>query len=187
MTEHARQTLLVVTGNPGKAREIGEITGWPVEAVEIDLPEIQSLDVAEVAAAKVQAAYERVGKPVVVDDTGMSLDALGGLPGALVAWFLDTIGPEGIWRLLEGHADRRASVVTCIGYHDGVDVHVFSGEVRGAVPIEMRGAGGFGYDPIFVPDGHDITYAEMSAEEKNTVSMRKIALERFRDYLTAQE
>lgn len=179
----ANNSLVVVTGNKGKAAEIGAITGLNVEAIPLDIQEIQSLDVEEVARHKALAAYNEVKKPVVIDDTGMIIEALNGLPGALVAWFLDSLGPEGILRLVGDATDRRASVSTCIGYADENGVKTFVGTIHGQLTSEVRGTNGFGYDPIFIPDGEDRTYAEMTSEEKNAHSMRKEALVKFKAYI----
>jgi non-canonical purine NTP pyrophosphatase (RdgB/HAM1 family) len=175
--------ITVVTGNSNKAREIEAITGTSVDSIDLDIKEVQSLSVAEVAREKALAAYRALGVPVVVDDTGMSIVALAGLPGALVAWFLDTIGPQGILRLMRENEDRRASVSTCIAYCEGSDVQLFEGVIEGTISREMRGTNGFGYDPIFIPNGQSKTYAEMTVEEKNAVSMRSIALSKLRQYL----
>lgn len=177
------ESLVVVTGNKGKAAEIGAITGLNVEAVNLDIAEIQSLDVEEVAKQKALSAYNLVKRPVVVDDTGMNIDAIKGLPGALVAWFLDTLGPEGILRLVDNEANRKASVSTCIGYADESGARTFLGTINGSLTSECRGTNGFGYDPIFVPDGQNRTYAEMSSDEKNSHSMRKEALVKFKEFL----
>lgn len=182
-----RKTLTVVTGNASKAAEIGAITGWPVEAVKLDILEIQSLDLEQVAREKALAAYRAVGKPVVVDDTGMTISALNGLPGPFVAWFLDQLKPQGILDMVQGKADRRAEVATCIGYADEHGAHTFLGTVAGTITTELRGEGGFGYDPIFIPDGQTKTYAEMTIEEKNAISMRSIALGKLRDFLNQSE
>ena len=177
------KTITIVTGNPNKAKEIEALIGAPVESASLDIKEVQSLSVAEVAREKALAAYRALGVPVVVDDTGMNIEALGGLPGALVFWFLDTIGPEGILRLMRDSEDRRASVSTCIAYCEGPDVRLFEGIIEGTVSTEIRGTNGFGYDPIFIPNGQSKTYAEMTTEEKNTISMRSIALSKLRDFL----
>lgn len=176
-------SLTVITGNRGKAAEIGAILGMVVEHQALDITEIQSLDVEEVARDKAARAFEMIGKPVIVDDTGMSVQALGGMPGALIAWFLDNIGPDGILKLLDGSTDRRASVSTAIGYADNRGVHVFIGTVQGSIPDEPRGTNGFGYDPIFIPEGQEQTYAEMTSEQKNLGSMRAIALAKLADFL----
>jgi XTP/dITP diphosphohydrolase len=177
------EKITVVTGNSNKAREIAAITRISVDQVDLDIKEIQSLSVAEVAREKALAAYRALGAPVIVDDTGMSITALGGLPGALVTWFLGAIGAEGILRLMRDSEDRRASVSTCIAYCEGSDVQLFEGVIEGTVSREIRGTSGFGYDPIFIPNGQSKTYAEMTAEEKNVVSMRSIALSKLSQYL----
>jgi len=179
--------VLVITGNQGKADEISAITGLAVETRKLDIPEIQSLSVKEVASIKAKAAYDIVKQPVIVDDTGMSIEALNGLPGAMIVWFLDSVGPQGILDMIKGQENRKASVSTCIGYADQSGVWTFTGIVEGIIPKELRGEGGFGYDSIFIPDRHNKTYAEMSAEEKNEISMRKIALEKFREFLKKGE
>ncbi|MGH9200554.1 MAG: RdgB/HAM1 family non-canonical purine NTP pyrophosphatase [Vicinamibacterales bacterium] len=180
------RSLLFVTGNKGKAAEVAAIIGWDVDPVKLDLAEIQSLSVEEVAAAKAMEAYRQLQRPVVVDDSGMTIDALSGLPGALLAWFLDTLGPDGILKLIDRSANRRASVSTCIGYADAEGAKTFLGVIEGQLTTERRGANGFGYDPIFIPDGQQLTFAEMSSEQKNAHSMRSIALLRLKAFLEAR-
>jgi non-canonical purine NTP pyrophosphatase (RdgB/HAM1 family) len=114
---------------------------------------------------------------VIVEDTGLYLDALNGLPGALVRWFLVTIGPAGICALIPAGADRRATARTAVALCDGGGVEVFVGETPGVVAAAPAGAGGFGWDPIFRPDGASRTFAEMDQAEKNVYSMRRQALE----------
>jgi len=177
------KNITVVTGNPNKAKEIEALIGAAVESASLDIKEIQSLSIGEVAREKALVAYQALGVPVIVDDTGMNITALGGLPGALVFWFLESIGPEGILRLMRGSEDRRASVSTCIAYCEGSEVQLFEGTIQGTVSKEIRGGNGFGYDPIFIPDGQSRTYAEMTPQEKNTISMRSIALAKLRDFL----
>jgi XTP/dITP diphosphohydrolase len=183
MEQPTMKTITVVTGNINKAKEIEKITGFPVENFDLQIKEIQSLSVAEVAREKAIAAFQSLKRPVIVDDTGMSIAAIGGLPGALVSWFLDSIGPEGILRLLGDNSDRRAIVSTCVAYCDGDKVEVFEGAVEGTISDRPRGENGFGYDPIFVPAGGEKTYAEMSSAEKNAVSMRSIALGKLKSFL----
>lgn len=178
------KTLIVVTGNVSKANEITAITGWQATAVDVKIPEIQSLDIEEVAREKALAAHRQLNKPVVVDDTGMFIEALGGLPGPLVSWFLDSLGPAGLLHLVRDAENRSARVATCIAYADMSTVKTFVGTVEGELSTELRGDNGFGYDPIFIPKGSKKTYAEMTSAEKNAISMRKLALEKFREYLS---
>lgn len=178
-----QKEILFITGNNKKVEEVRAITGLNVSAKKLDILEIQSLDVEEVAKAKALAAFRAVGRPVIVDDTGMSIDALGGLPGALVAWFLDSLQPTGILRLMANEKNRKASVSTCIAYADETGVSTFTGTIQGTIAILPRGENGFGYDPIFIPDGCDKTYSEMTTEEKNEISMRKIALLKLKKFI----
>ena len=177
------KNIIVITGNEDKAKEISDILGIKVESKKLDIPEVQSLSVEEVAKAKAQAAYDIVKQPVIVDDTGMHIEALNNLPGALVVWFLDELGPKGIIDLIKDKENRKAKVSTAIGYADKNGVQVFVGEVNGEITKELKGIDGFGYDPIFIPEGYNKTYAEMSHEEKNKISMRKIALMKLKDNL----
>ena len=173
--------LLLVTGNPGKVREVEAIIGRPVKQLALDLPEIQALDVAEVAREKALTAWREVAQPVVVEDTGLYIDALGGLPGALVKWFLQAIGPAGICRLVPEFALASATARTAVALCDGGRVDVFIGETRGVIVEDPVGEGGFGWDAIFRPDGSPRTFAEMDAAERAVYSMRSQAFERLRD------
>ncbi len=172
--------IVFVSGNAGKAREVEAILGAPVERLPLDLPEIQALDVAEVVRHKAAAAFVAAGRPVLVEDTGLYVDALSGLPGALVKWFLQTIGPAGMCAMLPTDAPRGATARTAVALCDANGVEVFVGEVRGEIARAPAGIGGFGWDPIFRPDGASRTFAEMEQDEKNRHSMRRAALEHLR-------
>jgi non-canonical purine NTP pyrophosphatase (RdgB/HAM1 family) len=174
-------SLLFVSSNPGKLREVEAVLGAPVDRLDLDLPEIQALAVDEVARHKATTAFERAGRPVVVEDTGLYVAALRGLPGALVRWFLATVGPGGICDLIPPGADRAARARTAVAYHDGEVVEVFAGETPGTIVAAPAGRGGFGWDPIFRPAGASRTFAEMETAEKTAYSMRRQALERLRD------
>lgn len=178
-----RDRLLFVTSNAGKVREVEAILGAPVEQLDLDVPEIQTLDVEVVVRQKALAAFAAAGRPVLVEDTGLYLDALHGLPGALVRWFLATIGPEGICTLIPPGVDRGARARTALALCDGETVEVLTGEVPGLIVPGPRGEGGFGWDPIFQPIGTTRTFAEMDWEEKNVYSMRRKALEDLRTRL----
>ena len=176
-----RDQLLFVSSNAGKAREVEAVLGTPVARLELDLPEIQALAVDEVARHKALTAFERTGRPVVVEDTGLYVEALRGLPGALVRWFLVTIGPGGICDLIPPGTDRAARARTAIAYCDGETLEVFPGETPGVIVPAPVGQGGFGWDSIFRPLGASGTFAEMDTAEKTLYSMRRQALERLRE------
>ncbi|TCJ34651.1 RdgB/HAM1 family non-canonical purine NTP pyrophosphatase [Parafrankia sp. BMG5.11] len=175
--------VTLVTGNTGKAREYASLLGIEVSATSVDLIEIQSLDVVKVVERKVEDAYAKLRSPVIVDDTGLTLSAWNGLPGALVAWFHDTVGAQGILDMAAGVSDRGATVMTALGYADETGIRVFAGTVHGSLTTEPRGSGGFGYDSIFVPAGSPFTFAEMSSEQKNAISHRRLAADALRKYL----
>lgn len=177
--------ILLATSNEHKAHELQLLLDRPVQRVKLDLPEIQAVDVREVIEAKAREAYRLVGKPVFVEDTGLAFVAWNGLPGALVRWFLERVGNAGICQMLEGYEQRTASAETCIGYFDGAHCFVFSGVVTGQIVHTPRGSGGFGWDPIFMPEGWGKTFAEM-AGEKNVVSMRKLAVLKLKAFLEEQ-
>lgn len=179
--------ICLITGNPGKIKEFSALLGFPLDHEKLDLIEIQALDVKEIAAFKVEQAYKVLKRPVMIDDTGFSVREWHGLPGALITWFLKTVGPEGIIKMAAGLTDRTVDVTTVIGFADESGVQVFSGTVRGKIPPEPRGSGGFGYDSIFIPDGSELTYAEMSMEEKNKVSMRRFAVDDMKSKLFSKQ
>ena len=177
-----------VTTNEHKRREAQAILGVELEGASFggrDLPEIQALDVAEVAAEKALRAYGSLGAPehpVLVEDSGLVIRAWNGLPGALTKWFVSCVGNEGILRMLCGQ-DRSALAVCAVAVA-GVDgqVRVFRGEVAGTLAPEPRGASGFGWDPIFIPEGSELTYAQMG-DAKNEDSHRARALKAARGWL----
>jgi XTP/dITP diphosphohydrolase len=179
--------LLFVSSNPGKVREVEAIVGAPIAQLDLDLPEIQALDVTEVARHKAQTAFEQVGRPVLVEDTGLYIDALGGLPGAFVRWFLATIGPAGICDLLPAGTARTAQARTVVALCAGDEVDVFRGETPGEITLAPEGDGGFGWDAIFRPDGSDHTFAQMDAGERARYSMRRLALEHLRDRIQTSD
>ncbi len=168
------------TGNQNKLREVNEILGRNLEQIAIELYEPQGLDVAAVIREKAEDAFHKTGKFVLVEDTALEFRAWNGLPGALIKWFLDTVGNEGLLKMLTDVEDRRAVAKTAVGFFDGNNAHVFVGEIEGTIADTIRGSGGFGWDPIFIPDGFDKSFAEMTSQEKNAVSMRSRALEKMK-------
>lgn len=167
---------VLVTGNAHKLDEARRLVGRGLAARGIDLPEIQSLDLAEILAAKAQAALEACpGETVVVEDVGLELDALDGFPGPLIKWMLETMGAAGLARLAHtlgaDGATARCGLLLARGdervYAEGVTV--------GRLLPSPRGERGFGWDPIFVPEGEERTYAEVPARRKDAIGHRGLA------------
>lgn len=180
------ESLTYITGNPGKARLLSLYLDFPVIHRPIDLIEIQSLDGAEIIEFKAKEAYKQVGGPVLVEDTSLRFLALGKLPGPLVKWFLAELGTEGLCRLLDGFPDRSALAETQVGLYDGQRFQAFSGARAGSIARVPRGSNGFGWDPIFIPEGCDKTWAEMTDEEARETSMRSMALKKLEEYLKSK-
>jgi XTP/dITP diphosphohydrolase len=178
--------LTLCTSNDGKRREFERILGIPLTTAPIDLAEIQSIDAGQVCRAKAALAYELLKAPVLVDDTGFELAGLGGFPGALVTWALEAGGVEILHRMLPRGGPADAAAITCIGLADERGVHVFSGRIAGTVLAEPRGTKGFGFDPVFVPQGATKSYAEMDDSEKDGCSPRGVALEKLAMHIRAR-
>lgn len=176
--------ITVVTNNPHKAREIALFFEGVAEVdhVALECPEIRDDSVRKIAEKKAEYAYGILRTPLICDDTGFYVHALRGFPGPYAAYVQRTIGNEGILRLMEGVADRRAHFETAIAYAFGEGIRVFSGKIQGRV-VPPRGEGGFGYDPIFEWRGR--TLAEMSPREKNRISHRARALGKLREFLVS--
>jgi len=174
-------TLYFITGNKGKLAEVQSILGG-VEALDIDLPEIQSLDAHEIIKAKLEEAQKHHDGEFIVEDTSLYFEGLRGLPGPLIKWFMKTIGNDGLYKTAEAFGNFNAEAKTIIGYSDTQNnISFYEGNIKGTI-VSPRGDG-FGWDPIFQPENYSKTFGELSAEEKNSFSMRKIALEKLKSNL----
>jgi non-canonical purine NTP pyrophosphatase (RdgB/HAM1 family) len=175
-----------ITSNASKVEQLGRHLGMQLQHKRADVPEVQSLSLAEVVEHKAKAAYDIVQAPVIVEDTALTLHALGKLPGPLVKWFFEELGNEGLCRLLDGHADRSATAATLFGYYDGKTLRTFYGETAGTIALHPQGKSDIGWDPVFIPQGHDKTWAEMTREESAPTSMRRIAIVELEVFLRQQ-
>jgi len=174
--------ITFITGNANKFAEARAIVP-ALEMEDIDLPEIQSLEPQAVIRAKLREAAKHRPGPFVVEDTSLSLDCLGGLPGTFIKWFLQAMGPRGLYETASRFKDFRATALTMIGYMDVTgEVRFFEGSLAGTI-IAPRGETKFGWDPVFRPSGHLKTFAEMTKDEKNAISMRRRAFEGLRRHL----
>jgi len=177
--------VVFVTTRAEKARE-AERLGFRIERLDLELPERQALDPSEIVAFKARAAYERLARPVLVEDSGLSIHAWGGFPGALVKWVEKSAGLEALARMLDSFPDRGATAVCAIAYCDGGEVLAARGETKGTIAPAPRGTNGFGWDVLFVPEGGERTFAEMIGAEKDRISHRRRAWDAMAQRLPLQ-
>ncbi|KAH7832936.1 hypothetical protein Vadar_001537 [Vaccinium darrowii] len=173
-----------VTGNAKKLEEVRAILGHsiPFNSLKLDLPELQG-EPEEISKEKARLAANQVNGPVLVEDTCLCFNALKGLPGPYIKWFLQKIGHEGLNNLLMAYTDKSAYALCVFSLALGPTMEpiTFLGKTPGKI-VPPRGPNDFGWDPIFQPDGYDQTYAEMPKEEKNKISHRSRALALVRSH-----
>jgi XTP/dITP diphosphohydrolase len=174
------RAVIFASTNQNKYREVQSILSShciSVDFAQINLVEVQSDLLEEIAREKAKSAFAQVGRPVIVEDDGLFVDALKGFPGQYSSHAFKTIGNDGIIKLLAGSADRNASFRSLIAFHDGKSLSISEGKVDGKISDKITD-GGWGYDPIFVPAGISLTFAQLK-EKKNEYSHRKKALDNF--------
>jgi len=174
------KTITIVTGNPGKVRELQAMADGRLDFAmhSLDLKEIQSLDLQEVVEDKLRRAYEQIKAPVIVDDVSAGLDDLQGLPGTFIKFFNEKLGSDALYQLA-GRKEAAVTVSCMAAYFDGKTMIFGRGTIHGTV-VAPRGSNGFGFDVVIIPDGQTRTMAEMNEAEKMQVSHRGRA---FRDLL----
>lgn len=192
--------LVFASQNRGKLAEVIALLaplGISVSTVA-DYPQTRSLEVAETApdfagnaALKAKAYAQALALPVLADDSGLEVTALGGEPGvASNRWFpgSDADRNEALLARLVGVTDRTARFVSVVCFFDPAEdsLEFFRGEVSGAIAEKPSGDAGFGYDPIFIPTGYTQSFAELGADVKNTLSHRAVALQKFVEWLQKQ-
>ena len=175
--------LFFVSSNENKFQEAERILsnlGVKINFSKTTLEEIQSSSLSEIAEQKVISAYELVQKPVIIEDDGLFIDSLNGFPGPYSSYVYDTIGNKGIMNLLENFEFRNAQFVSIIAYLDDNDsVKLFESSIPGKISSAIK-KGGWGYDPIFIPEKQNKTYAEL--DDKNKLSHRYEALKKFANW-----
>lgn len=174
------ENITFASTNQNKFLEVQSILSTrniSVDFSQIHLVEIQSDSLEEIAREKAKTAFAKVGRQVIVEDDGLFIDSLGGFPGQCSSFVFRTIGNDGILKLLAGSAKRSAYFRSLIAFYNGITLSISDGRVYGRISDRIT-EGGWGYDPIFVPDGTDLTFAELK-KNKNEYSHRKRALEKF--------
>ena len=187
------QEILIATHNQHKKEEIQQILGNDFSVTSLADYDLHDEIVEdgntfhENALIKAKYCFEKTGKPSLGDDSGLVVEALEGRPGIYSARYAGNHDfAKNMAKVLDEMKDennRKAYFVTVMCLVDSVGTHYFEGRVYGNLTREIRGEKGFGYDPIFIPDHHEITFAEMKPEDKNAISHRKKAIELFLDFL----
>ena len=186
--------VVFATNNAHKLGEVRQVVGDKFEIVSLrecgiveDISENEPTLEGN-ALAKARYIYERTGLDCFADDTGLEVDALGGEPGVRSARYAtdghdDEANKRLLLERLQGVENRAAQFRTAVALILGGKEYLFEGIVRGAISHEQHGEGGFGYDPLFFPEGGDRTFAQMSGEEKNAISHRGRAVRKLAEFL----
>ncbi len=189
------KTIFLASGNPHKIEELEQMIqplGIELKST-LDFPDAHEVvedqpDLEGNAVKKARYWFNETGIPSLADDTGLEVDVLNGAPGVYSARYAgenvtydDNV--EKLLREMDGESNRKARFRTVIAFLDGSDEHLFEGVCEGEIITKRKGEKGFGYDPVFQPEGYDQTFAELSSEEKNKISHRGLALQKFLAYL----
>lgn len=189
------KTIFLASGNPHKIEELKQMIeplGIELKST-LDFPDAHEVvedqpDLEGNALKKARYWFNETGIPSLADDTGLEVDALNGAPGVYSARYAgenvtydDNV--EKLLREMDEESDRKARFRTVIAFLDGSDEHLFEGICEGEITTQRKGEKGFGYDPVFQPLGYDQTFAELSSEEKNKISHRGLAFQKFLAYL----
>ena len=168
------------SSNQNKYREVQSILaahGILVDYAHVSLVEVQSDSLEEIVREKVKGAFALVGRPVIVEDDGLFIDVLKGFPGQYSSHAFKTIGNDGIIKMLARSTDRTATFRSLVAFYDGRRLSISEGKVDGRISDKVT-EGGWGYDPIFVPAGTGLTFAQLE-DRKSEYSHRKKALDNF--------
>jgi len=183
--------ITVLTGNPGKLKEFQSIIGDSViiKNERLDLEEIQTTYCKKVVEDKLNRAIDVLkGKSCIVDDSGLEINdkVMNGFPGALIKFYYDKLGNEGI---CQRNGGLNATAVTVIGYYDGKNKYYFEGKRKGKIAKKPQSNGeGFGWDPVFIPEMegnqiNELSYAQLSEDVKNKISQRSAAIEKLKEHI----
>ncbi|MHB9056783.1 MAG: non-canonical purine NTP diphosphatase [Paludibacteraceae bacterium] len=189
--------IIFATNNKHKLKEVKEILGEKVEIISLadigcteDIPETSDTLEGN-AALKVQYVFDKFHMDCFADDTGLEIEALNGRPGVYSARYAGepSNSQNNIRKILhemEGMSNRKAQFRTVIAFSEGSIIHYFEGVVKGRIANEPRGNAGFGYDPVFIPENHTKSFAELNPEIKNSISHRARAVKKFTTYLLSR-
>ena len=180
--------IWMATSSEDKYKEAKEILAEidiDLGRIDVEKIEIQADDPVEIVEYSLRQ-MEDDGRAVVMEDAGLFIEHFGGFPGPYSSYVLGRLGNPGILKLMEGVEDRRAHYQSAVAIRSGDEIRSFKGYVKGTIAESIRGTGGFGYDPIFIPDeGEGRTFGEMTEEEKNVISHRARAFRKLGEWLAS--
>lgn len=183
MPESTLLPFTFVSDNIHKINLLEKILKTCVNHQRLALDEIQSMDSLAVAAHKAKQAWLNIGTPVLIWDQSLHIDCLNGFPGPLVKWFWETVSLKKICDIVSHYENRSLHTTTTLAYYDGLDIQYFTSSIYGGIPAQPRGANGFSWDAIFIPNDYQKTFAEMTANEKEDTGVHRIAIENFKCHM----
>ncbi len=170
-----------ITGNQKKAEYLEKLLGLSIHYQKLDLDEIQSLDLHTIVEHKVRQAFDLIKKPVLVEDVSLEFEELHGLPGPFIKFFVDTVPFEKICNMIK--ENRNATARCVFGYFDGSTLKFFESKLGGKIATEPRGENGYGWDRLFIPEGYEVTRAEMNEEDNHKAYLLIKPIEQVREFL----
>ena len=174
-----------VSKNLHKTKEIEAIlgdTGISVVHASLKIHEIQTEDIQDIVRDKVLKAFKMIGRPVFIEHTGLYIESLEGFPGGLTQVFWDKLKADKFSEILGQLQNTSLTAKTVIAYCDAKKIHIFEGSIEGNIAPKPKGDRAFQWDCVFIPKGYNETFAELG-DKKNEISMRKIAFDKFREFL----
>lgn len=179
------KNVTFITGNQSKADYLARYLEHEVDHVKLDLDEIQSLDLEAIVEHKARQAYDQIKKPVLVEDVSLEFTALGRLPGPFIKWFLSELDLTTLISILDGKG-KAAIGRCCFGYFDGQQLKLLQGFIKGKIADKPAGNNGFGWDKIFIPEGYDVTRAQLNDEDYRQVYLQIRPFAKLKEFLDSQ-
>jgi len=174
--------ITFITGNQKKADYLAQYLGFPVKHVKLDVDELQSMDLKVIVEHKVRQAYEKIKAPVLVEDVALEFEALNGLPGPFIKFFLEKMSQKDICALVDGKS-RSVIARAVFGYFDGSHFQLFEGSMEGEIAKLPSGDSKFGFDNFFIPKGYEVTRANLSADDDRKTYLLIKPLEKIKAFL----
>lgn len=174
--------ITFITGNQNKADYLAKYLGIAVKHKKLDLDEIQSTDIKEIVEHKVRQAFDKIKSPVIVEDVSLEFEALNGLPGPFIRFFVEKMSFENICSMVNKKS-RKATAKCVFGYYDGKIIKLFEGELGGEIAEVPAGECGYGWDRIFIPNGYTVTRAQLTEEDDQKTYLQIKPFEKLKTFI----